>query len=224
MINSATDSADAPDPSRAPLTPNQQEAAAQLQTAISTVTWDRVEGLFDRMVESDDPWAVLAQETDPAAAHAAERLYRAHLDANSRGFLDATITLVHDLRESNRGGPPRFSAGQALAGRFIIESLLGVGGMGEVYSARDERLGERVAIKTIRSYLTGDSSIRRRFVGEIQSARRVTHRNVCRIFDLFEHGDTPFFSMEFLDGGSLSQWLRQDRPLAVRRRVALGAC
>jgi serine/threonine protein kinase len=80
--------------------------------------------------------------------------------------------------------------------------------MGEVYLAHDDRLGEDVAIKTIRRILSDDSEIRARFIGEFQSARRVTHPNVCRIFDIFE-GGSVLHSMEYLPGRTLG---RSSRP------------
>ncbi|MGA7241409.1 MAG: serine/threonine-protein kinase [Bryobacteraceae bacterium] len=219
MTNSAADAKD--DPAGRPLTHTVEEGTPELRHGLTAKEWDRVEALFDRMAESPDPAAILSEESDPPVVQAAERLYRAYVEVESNGFLDSTVTLVRQFRGTQQLDAPQFSPGQELAGRFLIESFLGMGGMGEVYSARYELLHERVAIKTIRATLAHDPAIRRRFVGEVQSARRVTHRNVCRIFDLFEHEGTPFFTMEFLEGVSLTQWLRQPHPPAVRRHVAL---
>ena len=79
----------------------------------------------------------------------------------------------------------RFHAGDVLAGRFRIQAQLGVGGMGEVYAARDLEVDESVALKTIRGTLAGEADAEARFRREIQLARKVTHPNVCRIFDFF---------------------------------------
>lgn len=181
--------------------------------------WERIQDLFQKMIESEGPFEVSAEEADLTIRNAAERLYRDHRRASIEGFLDQPITFVRDL---SLDAPEQFASGQLLAGRFAVQRLLGAGGMGEVYLAYDNRLQELVAIKTIRGTLAADSTVRRRFFREIQNARRVTHPNVCRIFDLFEDGAIPFFSMEYVEGIGLADWIGQGAPApARRRRVAL---
>jgi serine/threonine protein kinase len=188
------------------------------RTEISPENWIRVQALFEALMESDNPASILEHEADREVAEAARRLWRNHQEALENKFLDDPVALLHGLPSQDQ---PRFSAGQVLAGRFAIEKLLGIGGMGEVYLAHDQRLGERVAIKTIRRRLAGDTAVRRRFLAEIQNARRVTHPNVCRIFDLSDEGETPFFSMEYLEGLCLAEWLQHGYSRALARRVAL---
>lgn len=168
--------------------------------------WDRIQALFAEMIESGDPEEIARIEPDREVAEAAVRLWRNHQEAEQSGFLNDPVTLVRDLSSPTR---ECFSPGRTLAGRFAIERLLGAGGMGEVYLARDLRLDERVALKTIRFELSAEPAVRRRFLSEVQNARRVTHPNVCRIFDLFEEGGVPFFSMEYLQGVRLSDKLRE---------------
>ena len=86
--------------------------------------------------------------------------------------------------------PPLFSVGDQLAGRFRVVRFVARGGMGEVYEAEDLDLGEKVALKTIR-LAARDTRAIERFHSEIQLARRVTHPNVCRTFDLFHHRPDP---------------------------------
>jgi len=81
-------------------------------------------------------------------------------------------------------GPRVFAPGTFLSGRFRIVRFIGQGGMGEVYEAEDVELRERVALKTIRSHIASREDMLARFKSEIQLARKVTHPNVCRIFDL----------------------------------------
>ena len=76
---------------------------------------------------------------------------------------------------------------KVLCARFEIVQFLAQGGMGEVYEARDLELGETVALKTIRPEIAGDPLVLQRFKREITLGRRVTHPNVCRIFDVFHH-------------------------------------
>ena len=80
------------------------------------------------------------------------------------------------------------AAGDLLAGRFRIVRFIARGGMGEVYEAEDLELRERVALKTVRAARSADDERNvERFHREIQLARQVTHPNVCRIYDIFEH-------------------------------------
>lgn len=104
-----------------------------------------------------------------------------------------------------------FKAGDRVAGRFRIVRFIAQGGMGEVYEAEDEDLGERVALKTIRNSASDDPRSLDRFKREILLARKVTHPNVCRIFDVFYHKNiethevTTLLSMELLSGESLDK-------------------
>ena len=86
--------------------------------------------------------------------------------------------------------------GHVLGGRYEILALLGEGGMGAVYKARDREVEREVALKVIRPELTGHAEILRRFKQELILARQVTHKNVVRIFDLGEAEGAKFISME----------------------------
>src|SRR5262249_53695860 len=94
------------------------------------------------------------------------------------------------------------------------------GGMGEVYEAEDMVLRELVALKTIRPDVADDDLIIDRFKREILLARKVTHANVCRIFDLGLH-DSPgrprqtFLTMELISGRTLAERVRMGRPFTV---------
>jgi serine/threonine-protein kinase len=98
--------------------------------------------------------------------------------------------------------------GAILASRYEILGPVGAGGMGVVYEARDRTLDETVAIKVLRSPTVEDPSLAQRFIAEIKLARRVTHRNVCRIHDYGEAGSVRFISMQFVDGAELRQVIR----------------
>src|SRR5580704_3324778 len=110
-----------------------------------------------------------------------------------------------------------FQPTQLLAGRFQVIRFVARGGMGEVYEAQDEELNERVAVKTARFETTQSSHEIERFRREIQLARKVTHPNVCRTFDVFRHGVSQsgssrsqilIVSMELLSGETLAQRIR----------------
>src|SRR5262245_14254938 len=117
--------------------------------------------------------------------------------------------------------PPALVAGAALGSRYLIESVLGEGGMGMVYRARDLELNRTVALKVIRPELASRPEILDRFKREILLASQVTHRNVVRIFDLGEAGDLRFISMSFIEGESLRALLDREGPLTAERGVPL---
>ena len=118
-----------------------------------------------------------------------------------------------------------FGPGQILAGRFKIIRFVARGGMGEVYEAEDQELNERVAVKTARLEGAQSEHDIERFRREIQLARRVTHPNVCRTFDVFRHVITPIgggapteillVSMELLGGETLDKRVRSARMSAA---------
>jgi len=93
-------------------------------------------------------------------------------------------------------------------GPYEIIGLLGVGGMGEVYRARDTRLGRDVAVKVLPDHAMQAPTGRRRFEQEARAASALNHPNICAIFDISEHEGTPYIVMELLDGESLGQRMR----------------
>jgi serine/threonine-protein kinase len=99
--------------------------------------------------------------------------------------------------------------GAVVASRYEIQAALGQGGMGAVYRAHDRLLDEAVAIKILRPELASDQDLARRFQSEIKLARRVSHRNVCRIHEYNEFEGLRYISMEFLEGVDLRTVLRQ---------------
>jgi tetratricopeptide (TPR) repeat protein/predicted Ser/Thr protein kinase len=108
---------------------------------------------------------------------------------------------------SGIGSASMLAEGTLLADRYEILKLLGEGGMGAVYKARDTELDRLVAIKVIRPELAGHPSILQRFKQEIILARKITHRNVIRIFDLGLAEGMRFITMEFVEGRDLSSML-----------------
>ncbi|MCP4663239.1 MAG: tetratricopeptide repeat protein [bacterium] len=133
------------------------------------------------------------------------------------------------------GGEPGgavFSAGEVLANRYRIVRFIAQGGMGEVYEAEDLELHERVALKTISAQQGADETVVERFKREIHLARKVTHPNVCRIFDLGQHhpetgaGTPPapavtFLTMELLEGETLIDRLRRSKRLSTEEALPL---
>src|SRR5262245_32059528 len=106
-------------------------------------------------------------------------------------------------------------------GPYEIAAPLGAGGMGEVYRARDTRLGRTVAIKVVRSPEGVDSEQRRRFRREAEIASRLTHPNICTLFDVGAEGAIDFLVLEHLEGRTLAERLHLGPlPPAEAARVA----
>ncbi len=111
--------------------------------------------------------------------------------------------------------------GQLLAGRYRITGFVARGGMGEVYRAEDALLGERVAIKLLRPEVSRKPGAHERFAAEIRIARKITHPNVCRVFDVGIDGERVFFTMELFDGDTFATRLRAGGPLPVDEAAPL---
>ncbi|MEM9460184.1 MAG: serine/threonine-protein kinase [Myxococcota bacterium] len=92
-------------------------------------------------------------------------------------------------------------------GRYVILSQLGAGGMGVVYSAFDEALGRRVAIKLLFANQAGSEAARRRLEREAQALAQVSHPNVVQVYEVGQHEGDVFVAMEFVQGVTLKQWV-----------------
>src|ERR1700741_4297005 len=119
--------------------------------------------------------------------------------ASSSAFGSDTPTIAN-------AGPlhtPALSPNKVLGGRYEILQMLGEGGMGAVYKARDLEVNQLVALKVIRPDLASNPAIIERFKQELILARQVTHKNVIRIYDLAEADGVKFITMEYVEGAVL---------------------
>ncbi len=106
-------------------------------------------------------------------------------------------------------------------GPYEILSLLGAGGMGEVYRAKDSRLGREVAVKVLPARFAADAEARERFEREARTIARISHPNICAIFDVGSHEGTGFLVMELLEGESLADRLAKG-PLGLSQILRIG--
>src|SRR3954468_22617727 len=113
--------------------------------------------------------------------------------------------------------------GRLIGGKFRIESLLGAGGMGNVYRAEQLSLAKPVAVKILHHDLMTDETVVKRFEREARSASRLDHPNLVRIIDFGRDTDTGvlFIAMELLTGRDLGQVIAQDGPLPLHRIVRI---
>src|SRR5262249_38730766 len=112
-----------------------------------------------------------------------------------------------------------FAPGFLLGNRYEIIAILGEGGMGAVYKARDRELERLVALKVIRPALAGRPELLQRFKQELILARKITHRNVIRIFDLGDADGIKFITMEFIEGRDLKSLLTEKGKLETPEAV-----
>jgi hypothetical protein len=122
----------------------------------------------------------------------------------------------------------RFAPGSIIAGRYRLVALLGRGGMGEVYRADDLTLDQPVALKFLPEGAGGDQAHLAQFHNELRTARQVSHKNVCRLYDLGEANGRRFLTMEYVDGEDLASLLRrigripQDKAIELARQLCAG--
>jgi HAMP domain-containing protein len=152
-------------------------------------------------------------------------------------------TMVEELREKDRlveylrtgaktvqsaDGKPRdvqglLAVGRLFAGRYEIQEELGAGGMGVVYRAFDREVGETVALKAIRPDVRDyDPTLLDRFKQELRLARRITHRNVVRTFDLGEVDRIYYITMEYVRGTTVATLIKEAGRLAVPAALTIG--
>jgi eukaryotic-like serine/threonine-protein kinase len=111
--------------------------------------------------------------------------------------------------------------GVIFGGRYEILSVLGQGGMGAVYQARDRELDRLIALKVIRPELATDPAILQRFKQELILARNITHKNVVRIYDLGESDGIRFITMEYVDGEDMRTMLRKHGKFSAQQAIPM---
>jgi len=125
-------------------------------------------------------------------------------------------------------GPARFAPGVIVASRYRLVALLGRGGMGEVYRADDLTLDQAVALKFLPEGIAASDTRVAQFHNELRIARQVSHKNVCRLYDLGETEGRRFLTMEYVDGEDLSSSLRRfgrmppDKAVQIARQLCAG--
>src|SRR5229473_2132387 len=106
-------------------------------------------------------------------------------------------------------------------GPYEIQSPLGAGGMGEVYRARDTRLGRDVAIKVLPSHLSSNPDLKTRFEREARAISALSHPHICHLYDIGSQDGTDYLVMELLEGESVAERLRKG-PLPLKQALEYG--
>src|SRR5216117_2065480 len=172
--------------------------------------WRQINDLFQSVAERapEERAAFLEQ-----ACHADEGLRR-HVesliacDERAENFIESPVFEVPpELLTNERSGA---MVGESI-GHYWIESLIGVGGMGEVYLARDERLGRKVALKFLPERLMADKTQLSRFKSEARSASALNHPNILTVYEIGAEGSRHFIATEFIEGITLRAALGRGR-------------
>jgi DNA-binding response OmpR family regulator len=177
-------------------------------------------GSLAEVAARSDAIGRLARVVDRMAVQVGERESRLR---ERLAELRSEVGVARQSMETARPeGGPTFRTGETLGTRFEIVAVLGRGGMGTVYRARDLELGEEVAIKTVRPELVADETLRERFKDEIRLARRISHRHVVRTHDFGETGGVWYLTMEYVEGITVRELLDTRGRLGVPAVLALG--
>ena len=145
-----------------------------------------------------------ACQGDPELLGEVEKLLRSHEQAE--GFLAGQDLYAGQKLRAREQGLVRLAPGTQL-GPYEIIAMLGAGGMGEVYRARDTRLGREVAVKVLLTTFSKDADRLRRFEQEARTAGALNHPNIVAIYDVGTHNGSPYLVSELLDGGTLRERL-----------------
>jgi serine/threonine protein kinase/Tfp pilus assembly protein PilF len=113
------------------------------------------------------------------------------------------------------------TTGSTFAGRYQIIEELGRGGMGRVYKATDTKIKEKVALKLIKPEIASDKKTLERFSNELRIARKITHKNVGKMFDVNEEDGTHYITMEYVSGQDLKGLIRQSGKLGIETALSI---
>ena len=170
--------------------------------------WQQIQDVLEKALElppgERSAFLNRACSTDPSLRQEVETLLASSDDVRS-SFLQSST-----LRVTLRSGTK--------LGEYEVKSLVGSGGMGEVYRAHDSRLGRDVAIKVLPSFLSSDSERLRRFEQEARAAAASNHPNILAVFQMGTYEGTPYLVSELLEGETLREQIKRGR-LSVHKAI-----
>jgi serine/threonine protein kinase len=137
----------------------------------------------------------------------------AELSKKYSGFFDRTQTLSFVFR--------RLKQGDILAQRYEVIEELGSGAMGRIYKVLDNKIGEKMAMKILNPEITSDETTVLRFKNELRLARKITHKNVCRMFDIGDEKGMIFITMEYVSGEDLKRTLMRIGQLSPGKAIII---
>ena len=194
--------------------------------------YDKLQRIFLDALELQDAGAREAFLDRSCAGEAGlrEAVQALFLEHAETGRSGSTILATNGGEASGPEDPQSsaFVPGRVLVDRYRIVSLLGKGGMGEVYRADDLKLEQPVALKFLPSALEQDQALLKALYNEVRAARRVSHRHVCRVYDIGEAEGMHFLTMEYIEGEDLGSLLHRigrlpsDKAIELIRQLCSG--
>lgn len=182
--------------------------------------WAKIDRLLDQAMECPPEaradFLAMACSGDDQLRREVESLLEAH--SHSESFLSRPAL---DLAARHLAGEREPSLVGKQLGAYQVISVLGFGGMGEVYLARDERLNRKLALKLLPQQFTRDADRVRRFEREARAASALNHPNIITIYDIGEMAGTYFIAAEFVEGQTLRQLIERGR---LRAKEAMSIC
>lgn len=133
--------------------------------------------------------------------------------------LPSTEEIAFSPTETLETPKKELTTGSTFAGRYQIIEELGKGGMGKVYKALDNKINEKIALKLIKPEIASDKKIIERFSNELKMARKISHRNVGRMYHLGEQEGAHYITMEFVPGEDLKSMIRMSGQLGIRTAI-----
>ncbi|HUU38934.1 MAG TPA: protein kinase [Candidatus Desulfaltia sp.] len=148
---------------------------------------------------------------------------------DSRFCRRCATPLLHPVPPELAGAPtliyssplPELTPGTTFAGRYLVIEELGKGGMGKVYKVLDQEINERVSLKLIKPEIAADRETIERFQNEIKIARRITHKNICRMYHLGREKDTFYITMEYIQGENLKKMIKMTKGMSLGTALSI---
>ena len=192
-----------------------------VQTGMKPDRWQQIERICEAALEQEPSGRAAFLEEACAGDETLRREVEDLLaqETKAEGFLEAPALEVEARAMARDQADPRL--GQQV-GSYEIVSLLGAGGMGEVYLARDATLGRKVALKFLPDFLQQEDTARKRFVREAKLAAALDHPFICKVYEIGEENERAFISLEYVRGHTLREKLAKG-PLALREAWKIAA-
>src|SRR5262245_33828326 len=185
--------------------------------------WGQIKEIYDRALdlsqEQREGYLAEACAADDDLRREVESLLAAHDDAGSFLQSPAVEAAAQEIVADEDTSPASQLIGRELA-NYKIVSLLGRGGMGEVYLAEDKRLRRKVALKLLPARFTNDAERVRRFEREAKAASATNHPNILTIYEIGQAEGLRFIATEFVDGVTLRQAMQNDG-LSIAESLAI---
>jgi len=178
--------------------------------------WQEISRVFKSAISLDgEARAAYLKRQDESLRAEVEKLIESHQQASDEKFIDGIAAednahLLVTSEDSSEEPSRRLSKGQQL-GSYVVLDTLGAGGMGEVYHAKDSRLGRTVALKVLAQDVSSDKRRMQRFRQEAKIASSLNQPNILTIFEFGETGGLTFLATEFVDGETLRDYMHGKR-------------